>query len=280
MTGATGTVGREVVRVLRTTGVPVTAVSRTPRPDHVTFDLTRRETWAGALAGVDRVFVVRPPDVSDVRRDLLPFLAAARDAGVRHAVLLSVQGADRLPVLPHAKVERWLRGSGLAWTVLRPSFFVQNLTGVHAPDVVAGRLVLPAGRGRTAFVDAHDVAAVAAAVLADPDPHAGRAWTPTGPEALTYDEVAATLTEVLGRPVRYDSSGIVRWARHAHRDLAMAWGMVAVTTGIYTSARLGLADSLTDDVRTVTGRAPATLRDVAVREKAAWTGRPVGGGVR
>jgi uncharacterized protein YbjT (DUF2867 family) len=267
VTGASGTVGRDVVRLLGEHGVPVRAASRSGSP---AFDLTDPATWPAALGGVDRLFLVRPPAVHAVRRDVVPFLEAARSAGVRHVVLLSVQGADRLPVTPHARLEAWLRGSGLDWTFVRPSFFVQNLTGVHAADVVRGRLVLPAGRGRTAFVDSTDVARVAAAALADPAAYRQRALTPTGPEALTYDEVATALTDVLGRPVRYVPASLLRYARHAHRTLGLPWPMVAVTAGIYTTARLGLAAGLTDDVRAVTGRPPASLRDVAERERAAW----------
>lgn len=268
VTGARGTVGRDVVRLLRERQVPVRAASRGTVPR---FDLTDPSTWPGVLDGVDRLFLVRPPAVHAVHRDVVPFLRSARAAGVRHVVLLSVQGADRLTVTPHARLEAWLRGSGCGWTFVRPSFFVQNLTGVHAPDVARGRLVLPAGRGRTAFVDSRDVARVAVEALADPVAYRARVLTPTGPEALTYDDVAATLTEVLGRPVRYAPVSLPRYARHAHRALGLRWPMVAVTAAIYTTARLGLAAGLTDDVRTVTGRPPTALRDVAERERAAWT---------
>jgi uncharacterized protein YbjT (DUF2867 family) len=128
-------------------------------------------------------------------------------------VLLSVQGAGRVPVLPHAAAERWLRGSGLAWTFVRPSYFDQNLSGVFAPDIRdRDQIVVPAGGSRTAFVDAHDVAAVAAAALLDPGAHAGKVWTPTGP-ALTYDQVAAVLSTALGRPIRYRRPGMLAFAR-------------------------------------------------------------------
>lgn len=275
VTGATGTVGRDVVPALVAAGATVRAASLTGSStaagvEAVRFGLTDPATWPAALAGVDRMFLLRPPAVSNVRRDVVPFLEAARAAGVRHVVLLSVQGAGRLPVTPHARIEAWLRGSGMDWTFVRPSFFAQNLTGVHAPDVTAGRLVLPAGRGRTAFVDSRDVAAVVAAALLDPDRHRNTAWTPTGPQALTYDEVCAALSDVLHRPVAYERASLAAYARHAHDVLGMDWSMVAVTAAIYTTARLGLAGGLTDDVRTVTGRAPASLREVAERERAAW----------
>lgn len=131
-------------------------------------------------------------------------------------------------------------------------------------------LPVPAGSGRTAFVDALDVAAVSARALAEPAAHRGRAWTVTGPEALTYDDVAATLTAELGVEVRHTRSGLVGWVRHARRVLGLPGGMTAVTAGIYTTARLGLAAGPTDDVRTVLGRDPVGLATVVRRERDPW----------
>lgn len=217
------------------------------------------------------MFLVRPPALGNVKRDLLPAVAAARDAGVEHVVFLSLQGAQRNKVVPHATVEAWLRDSVLSWTFVRASFFCQNLTTTHVIDVRdRDEIVVPAGRGATAFVDAEDVCAVAAAALLDPALHADRAWTVTGPRALTYAQVAQILSAELDRPIRYDRPGALRYARHAHRVLEMPWTMVAITTAIYTTARLGLAASLSDDVRTVLGREPIDFVKVAHRERAAW----------
>jgi uncharacterized protein YbjT (DUF2867 family) len=271
VTGATGNVGAPLVTLLRAAGAAVRpAARRPPPPDGVAFDFRDPSTWRAAFDRVEIVFLIRPPDVSDVRSDLLPALAVGRSMGLRHVVLLSVQGADRVPVLPHAGIERWLRRSGLDWTFLRPSYFDQNLSTVFAADIRERDLIaVPAGRGRTAFVDAHDVAAVAAAVLLDPAVHRRRAWTPTGP-ALSYDEVAGLLSVELGRRIRYSRPGIVGYARHARRWLDMPPSMIAITTVLHTTARLGLAASETDDVRTVTGRAPTTFAEFAHRERAVW----------
>lgn len=270
VTGSSGTVGRRVVERLRAAGADVRTADRSGTGT-TRFDFTDRRTWAPAFADVGTVFLVRPPALGNVRRDLLPAVEAARAAGVRHVVFLSVQGADRIRVVPHATVEAWLRSSGLDWTFLRPSFFTQNLSTTHAPDIRdADRIVLPAGRGRTAFVDAEDVASVAAAVLLEPAAHRGRAWTVTGPEALGYAQVAALLTEVLGRPIAYRPCGVLSYLRHARRELGMSPGMALVTAGIYTTARLGLAAGLTDDVRRVTGQDPVPVRETLQREAAVW----------
>lgn len=274
--GATGTVGAAVERELRAAGLPMRAGVRRCRvgaagADDVALDLTAPATWPGAFDGVRTMFLLRPPALGNARRDVLPAVAAAREAGVEHVVFLSLQGADRIRVVPHHAIESWLRTSGLGWTFVRPSFFCQNLSTTHAGDVRdRSEVVVPAGNGRTAFVDALDVAAVAARALADPVAHRGKAWTVTGPDALTYSEVARLLTAELGREIRYRSPGLARYARHAHSALGMAPGMIAVTAAIYTTARLGLADSLTSDVQTVLGRPPIAFREFAHRERAIW----------
>lgn len=290
VTGATGNVGSVVARLLAEAGAQVRLAGRAGAPsdagrrapeaavERVSLDFTEPATWEPAFAGARTMFLVRPPAIGNVRRDLLPALASARHAGVRHVVFLSLQGAERNRVVPHATVEAWLRDSGLDWTFVRASFFHQNLSTTHAPDIrERGALVLPAGRGATAFVDAHDVGAVAAAALLEPGAHRNRAWTVTGPRALTYGEVAAILSRELGRPVRYDPVGVLRYARHARRELDMAPGMALVTSAIYTTARLGLAAGLTDDVRTVLGRAPVDVVEFAHRERAAWLPASAGG---
>ena len=275
VTGATGNVGAPLVGLLRAAGAAVRPASRrVSAPDGVPFDFRDPLTWRQAFDGVEAMFLIRPPDVADVRADLLPALAVGRSMGLRHVVLLSVQGADRVPVLPHAAIERWLRRSGMDWTFLRPSYFDQNLSTVFAADIRERDVIaVPAGRGRTAFVDAADVAAVAAAVLLDPAAHRGRAWTPTGP-ALTYDEVAGLLSVELGRRIRYARPGIARYARHARAHLHMPPSMIAVTTALHTTARLGLAGFETGDVRAVTGRPPTTFAEFAHRERDVWLRRP------
>jgi uncharacterized protein YbjT (DUF2867 family) len=279
VTGATGTVGSAVARQLLAAGRDARLATRSPERDAATaagramveFDFTEPSTWAAAFADVEVVFAVRPPQLSNVHRDMVPALDAARTAGVRHVVFLSLQGVDRLPVLPHAAVERWLRRSGLGWTFLRAAYFMQNLTTTHAVDVrQRDAVIVPAGSGRTAFVDAEDVAAVAVRALLDPAGHRGRAWTPTGPEALGYAEVARILSDVLGRSIRYTAPGAVRYWSHARRTLQMGVGIAAVTTGIYTAARLGLADGVTGDVEEVVGRAPVPFAEFAQREKRHW----------
>lgn len=281
VTGATGNVGSRVVAALLTAGRRVRAAGSNAdsvfarfgdQVDAVSFDFTDPTTWAEAYAGVEQMFLMRPPHLGKPKTQMLPSLEAAKAAGVRQMVLLSLQGAEHNRVVPHAALEAWLRRSGLDWTFVRAAFFMQNLTTTHLTDIRdRDAITVPAGSGATAFVDARDVAAVAAEALLKPTLHRNAAWTPTGPQAITYAEVADVLSDVLGRPIRYEKPGMLRYARHAYSTLGMPWRMVAVTTAIYTVARLGRAAGLTDDVVAVTGRRPVSFREFAERERAVWT---------
>ena len=273
VTGATGTVGSRVVAALVGSGAVVRAASRTPsdRPagpvEQVRFDFHDPSTFAAAFAGVRTLFLVRPPALARLG-DLEPALRAGLAAGLEHVVLLSVQGAERVPVLPHARIERWLRAARVRWTFLRPSFFDQNLVSVHGPALRRyGELTVPAGRGRTAFVDAHDVGDAAARVLLEPEQHAGRAYTLTGSEALTYGEVAGIMTAVLGRSVRYTQPGLLAYAVRARRDLGLSPALVAATSVIYTTARLGLAAGLSTATADLLGGPPVTMAEFVDRER-------------
>lgn len=275
VTGPTGNVGSAVLRELLAAGADVRAATHgggeEPGAEAVRFDFLDASTWTAAFAQVDAMFVVRPPVLSRPKTQMLPALAAARDAGVQHMVFLSLQGAEKNPVVPHAAIEKWLRSSGIRWTFVRASFFHQNLSTTHLTDVRdRSTIMVPAGNGATAFVDTEDVGAVAAAALLDPTKHTDKAWTVTGDRALTYPQVADILTLELGRTIRYAKPGVPAYVSHARKALQMPWGMVAVTSAIYTTARLGLADGLTTDVRAVLGRDPIDFARFAHRERAKW----------
>ena len=277
VTGATGNVGAPLVDALARQGMRVRAGSRHPGHtedpliDPVRLDFTDPSSWDHAFTGVEALFLVRPPTLVKPERDLFPALQRAVELGLRHVVFLSVQGVEKIRVVPHAAIETWLRASGLSWTFLRASFFDQNLIAVHGPAIRRrGELMMPAGRGRTAFIDTHDIAAVAAAALTEPERHRNQAYTLTGTEALTYGEVAGIMTAVLGRPIRYTQPGLLRYALTAHARVGLPMDLVAMTSVIYTTARLGLAAGLTDDVSTILGRSPVTMAQFVDRERAAF----------
>ncbi|MBX0293499.1 SDR family oxidoreductase [Haloarcula nitratireducens] len=262
VTGATGTVGSALRDELTERDAVVRAAARAPPGDGpadewVAFDFAKPETWGAALEGVDALFLLRPPEMSQVGQ-AREFVDAAARVGVEHCAVLSVLGADRNPLLPHRRIERHVESSGLSYTHLRPSFFTQNLLEVHGDALARGEIAVPAGDGETSFVDARDVGAVAAAVLTEPG-HEDAAYDLTGPDALTYDEVAAIASEVLDRPVEYTRPSLPAFVLgEVRRGRPLAFALVM--SGIYTTARLGLAGRVTDDVARVLGREPRSVR--------------------
>lgn len=278
VTGATGTVGSEVARLLEDGEWTVRAGVRDPggvrqgpegRVEYVPFDFTRPETYEPALRGVGKVFLVRPPALSNTRKYVNPVIDAAVAAGVEQVVFLSVLGAEKNPVVPHRKIEDYLRASGLAYTFLRPSFFLQNLSTVHRDDIRdRGEIFVPAGRGRTSFIDARDVAAVAAKTLTEAG-HENRAYPLTGDRSLDYGEVAEIFSDVLGKRVVYPNPSVPRFVqRMLGKGLAPAFVLVMV--GIYTTARLGIAGNVTPDTARLLGRAPISVREFVRDYRGSW----------
>ena len=259
VTGASGNVGREVCAELLRCGVPLRAAALDERdaaavPGGVPwapFDFGRPETHAAALEGVDRVFLVRPPHMAEAAA-FDPFIAAMRAAGVRQVAFLSLLGVEKNPVVPHHAIEKRLRSSGLGWTMVRPAFFMQNLTTTHLADLRAGRIVVPAGGGRTSFIDVRDIGAAAALTLAE-DGHVGKAYSVTGGEALTYGECAALLSEAGGRRIVYTRPSGREFARHMAAQ-GFPPDYVRVMRGIYLVCRLHLAGRITDELPRLLGR--------------------------
>ena len=283
VTGATGTVGSEAVRLLHEAGQPVRAAVTDPErararlgPDVATvpFAFDRPTTHRDALHGARALFLMRPPQMADARA-FVPTIEAAQDAGVEQIAFLSLQGVERNAVVPHHRIERLVRESGIPWTFLRPSFFMQNLSGVHGGEIRdQDRIFLPAGSGRTAFIDARDVAAVAAKILTEPG-HERRSYELTGSEDLDYAEVARILSDVLGRVIRYDrASAVGFWlaTRRAGHPTAYA----TVMTALYTVARLGLAARLTDTAGALLDRPPITFERFAQDHAHLWRDAPEG----
>ena len=238
--------------------MPVVATATRPQPDARRLHYADPATFAPALAGVGRVFLMRPPQISDTRRHLRPFIRAMEAAGVAHVALLSLMGVN--PAMPHWRVEQDLRASSLGWTFLRPSFFSQNLGGAYRADIRdRDRLRLGSGLGRTSFIDARDIAAVAARVLAEPAAHRAQAYTLTRPEALDYHRVAAMLSAALWRAITYQPVGLLAYRRDLVAE-GLPSAFVNVQLLINVVARLGLAARVDDTLPRLLGRPALTLQ--------------------
>jgi uncharacterized protein YbjT (DUF2867 family) len=211
VTGATGKVGSEAVRLLRQQAIPVRAMVRDPGKatplaaagaELARADFDDPGAIDTALASVDTVILVSP----GVPAQELNVVASAVRQGVKHVVKVTSNASADSPIARRrhqAEIEAGLAASGLAHTLLRANAFMQNTLALAPAIQRTGGFGSSAGLGRVGMVDARDVAAVAAEVATAPQAHAGRTYRLTGPALITYADVATVLSEVLGRPVQY-----------------------------------------------------------------------------
>lgn len=260
--GGTGTTGSRVARKLRDQGSPAWIASRRGNRDHVRFDWHDSATHRDALAGVDAVYLVAPIGEADPEPIMTPFLERAVREGVGRAVLLSASAVD--PGTPGlGMVHNQVRDLFNEWAVLRPSWFMDNFTGDHLHAQAArkfGEIVSATGEGRVGFVAADDIADVAVAALTDPVPH-NTDHIITGPEALSYDDVAAILGEVTGRPIRHRSVSTTELARR-WTDRGMPPAFARLLTDLDAAIAAGAEDRTTPVVAEVTGHEPRLFRNV------------------
>ncbi|WP_086663525.1 NmrA family NAD(P)-binding protein [Lentzea kentuckyensis] len=255
--GGTGTTGSRLAALLPGARIG----TRKPRQDnHVRFDWDDPATFEDSLRGIDGVYLIPPVGEADPVPVVESFIARARL--VRRVVLLSssavresATGMGALPALVRTMPE---------WTVLRPSWFMQNFTGDHvvAAGVRAGEIVTATGDGRVGFVDAADIAAVAARALTDPVPH-NTDHLITGPEALSYADAAAIITEVTGRPVRHRSVSTPELTERLAASLPREFA--AILAQLDEDIRGGAEDRVTTTVGDVAGRPARSFRDFLSR---------------
>ncbi|MFP2895185.1 NAD(P)H-binding protein [Corallococcus sp. 4LFB] len=274
--GAAGNTGRPIAAGLTAEGFTVRTATRDPRPpvaaaEHVRFDWADPSTHGAALEGVDRMYVLAPGLVEDPSALMIPVLERALAGGVRRVVLLSASAvAEGGPGL--GQVHHFLRTHAPEWSVLQPSWFMQNFTNPgHHHDAGLrrdGTLVTATGQGRVGFVDAGDIAAVGVRALAEDVSH-DTAHVITGPQALSYDDVAAILSRVSGRAIRHVHATPEEAQRHLQAS-GMPETYARLLTMLDGLIRDGAEDRVTDTVLRVTGRAPRDFESFARAHPDVW----------
>ncbi|MEU8303170.1 NAD(P)H-binding protein [Actinomadura sp. NPDC048955] len=254
--GGTGKTGRRVVQRLTGRGLRVRIGSRS---GGVPFDWADRATWAPALDGVHAVYVAYYPDLAapGAPETIGAFAELAVESGAGRLVLLSGRGEDEA-----LACERTLAASGADWTVLRASWFAQNFSESYLLDpVVSGEVVLPAGEVREPFVDAGDIADVAASVLTE-DGHGGRTYELTGPRLLTFAEAVAAIGQAAGRDIAYVPVPVDTYARALAAE-GVPDEVTGLLTYLFTTVLDGRNAHLGDGVQQVLGRPARDFSDYA-----------------
>lgn len=254
--GATGKTGRRVAEKLRQKGLSVRAVSRSTE---IPFDWNSQSTWAAALDGIDSTYVTYQPDIAlpgavDVIR---AFLAAAKTAGVKHVVLLSGRGEEEAEA-----AERVLQASGLDWTVLRASWFMQNFSENYMRDeLLSGSLTLPVGPTKEPFIDADDIADVAVAALTEAG-HRNRLYELTGPELFSFNEAVSEIAGATGRALSFHPVSFADYEA-ALREQALPEDVITLLRYLFTELFDGRNANVAHGVEEALGRKPRRFADFA-----------------
>lgn len=270
--GATGTVGRPLVKGLLARGESVKAASRlgleVEGAQGTPFDFGKPQTITAALEGVDRAYVLMPAGYLNVQELLLPFIHAAASRKVK-VVFQSVIGVDADDSIPYRQVEIALEKSATPYVILRPNWFSDNFHTFWKQGLDHGQIALPAATGKSSFIDARDIADSAVAALTS-SAFDGKAFNLNGPEALTYAEAAAILSEVIGKPLHYTAT-----SDEAFIEMLKGGGVpadyAAFMASIFYPVRAGWTGAVTHDVATLTGKTPRTLKAYAQDNLSALT---------
>jgi NAD(P)H dehydrogenase (quinone) len=282
ITGATGQVGSNVIRLLVDDDtIEIVAAVRSSaksKPLHdngintVLFDLDNESTHAQALENIDRLFIVTGYTV-DMLRQSKVLIDNAKKAGVQHIVHLGACGRDDTSVAHwawHQLVERYIEWSGFSFTHLRPETYMQNMLSYGGTRVINNGVIHQYVEGaRMSWVDVEDVARVAAQSLLHPEVHGGKVYR-LGYDAKTFDEIAELMTQIIGKPFRYQSLSpdiFLQAMKDAGAEMAYM-NCVYEHYKRYAAGTIPGADDVFDNFPEITGRQPVTWEMFIQKHKA------------
>lgn len=271
--GANGTVGSTLVALLAAKGETVLRATskQAQKAGEVHLNVATGAGRAAAFAGVSRAFLLSPPGFTNQDELMIPLVDAAKAAGVAKIVLMTAMGANADENSPMRKAERHLEKSGLAYNIVRPNWFMQNFNSYWIASILAeGKIRLPVGTAKGSFIDARDIAAVAAELLTT-NRFDGQAFDLTGSEALDHDQAAAILARETGKKIVFEEitpeamlKGLIG------TGLPQAYSEFLIVILGYFKA--GYAARIESSVETITGKKPITFAAYAKDHRAAWLG--------
>ncbi len=271
--GANGTVGSTLVALLAAKGETVLRATskQAQKAGEVHLNVATGAGRAAAFAGVSRAFLLSPPGFTNQDELMIPLVDAAKAAGVAKIVLMTAMGANADENSPMRKAERHLEKSGLAYNIVRPNWFMQNFNSYWIASILAeGKIRLPVGTAKGSFIDARDIAAVAAELLTT-NRFDGQAFDLTGSEALDHDQAAAILARETGKKIVFEEitpeamlKGLIG------TGLPQAYSEFLIVILGYFKA--GYAARIESSVETITGKKPIAFAAYAKDHRAAWLG--------
>ena len=280
ITGATGNVGFEVIRFLEKNETPNTIIAGVRNIerakkllnnfrniDMVSFDFEQPETFDNALKGIDTIFLLRPPHISDIEKYFRPLIQKIKEHKIIEVVFLSVQGAEKSKVIPHNKIERLIQEYKLDYVFLRPSYFMQNLTTTLLADIKTKRqLILPSRKAKFNWIDIENIAETSSVLLNNFSDYKNLAIELTGYENLDFYKVADLLNASIKNPILFSSVSPFEFYQIKKKE-GMIKGMIIVMIMLHFLPRFQKEPVISDNYEKITGKKPTSLSDFIERAK-------------
>lgn len=280
ITGATGNIGFEVIRFLTKIDSPNKIVAGVrniekarsvfkdyPDLDYIQFDFEDFDTFDNALNGIDKIFLLRPPHISDIDTYFKPLILKIKEKNIKQIVFLSVQGAEKSNVIPHNKIERLIADNRLDFIFLRPSYFMQNLTTTLIADIQSKRkIILPSGKAKFNWIDINNIGEAGAILLDRFNDYKNQAIEITGQENENFEIVTSLINESIDNPIEYKNVNPLRFYKIKKRE-GMVKGMIIVMILLHLLPRFQKEPRISDFYEQLTGKKPTDLRTFIDREK-------------
>jgi uncharacterized protein YbjT (DUF2867 family) len=280
ITGATGNIGFEVIRFLtkidnsnriiagvRNIGKAKIIFKDLPNIDYVLFDFEDADTFDTALTGIDRIFLLPPPQISDVDKYFKPLFSRIKKNNINEIVFLSVQGVEKSKVIPHNKIERLIKEYGFDYIFLRPSYFMQNLTTTLIGDIRTKReIILPSGQAKFNWIDIENIGEAGAILLDKFGDYKNQPFDLTGLENESFAKVTSLINKTIETPIRFRNVSPFSFFRIKKRD-GMVKGMIMVMILLHFLPRFQKEPVISDFYERLTGKKPTDLETFIEREK-------------
>ncbi len=269
--GASGSVGTELVTLLKQKGRQVIRATHKKdlASDQVHLNLVTKEGLESAFVGIDKVFLLSPPGYTHQDKLLIPLIEEAKKQHLKKVVLMTAMGANANEASPMRKVEVFLEKSGLAFNVIRPNWFMQNFNSYWIQGIRGeGKIFLPVAKAKGSFIDARDIAAVAAELLTT-DQHSNKDFDLTGAESLDHDQVAVILSRVAGKTIVFQdipSEAMLKNLLSAGLPQDYSEFLIMIL-GFFKE---GYSERITPHVEVLTGRSPISFEQYAKDYRQHW----------
>ncbi|HKL12259.1 MAG TPA: NmrA family NAD(P)-binding protein [Halanaerobiales bacterium] len=280
ITGATGNVGHALLKKLTNedninifaAGRHVEKTKDVVGVDNINYrclDFKDKNTYESSMQDIDIIFLMRPPAISKVKRYIKPYLVKIKEKNIKQVVFLSLQGADKNILVPHHRIEKYIKDLEIPYTFLRPSFFMQNLSTTHQEEIKKRHeIYISAGKGQTNFIDIRDIAEVAKIVILEKG-HINNAYELTGPENLDYYQIADKMSEILDKDIEYKDPSIWQFYKQK-RKAGYSLMHTIVMIGLYSASKFGNEPSKSDDLNKLIDRKAITFDKFVKDNKEVW----------